>query len=292
VGITLDIGTSIGGHEIAQAIDVSGGGSGKNVSFAINSFKVNADAYLYATLSGNYTGNLYILYPVMDAYTNSFPLELNPTQIGKALIKNCVMLGYGGTYFKSPTTSLVVMENCRFDAHTYSIYATESWSSAPIYFSHMIGVSGTNNLGNLIGKFNVIDGYIAPGEIHSVSGSLTAGNANAIGFAWHNPELQDIYIKKVVITVTTGGGTAGSHLDVGIADDATYTNGGTEFFNDLLLNSVQVNDSTNAADGGNQTKWVFCQDSVSATDGWVVGKILDANAASLVGSYYIEYVGK
>ena len=30
----------------------------------------------------------------------------------------------------------------------------------------------------------------------------------------------------------------------------------------------------------------------SATDGWVVGKILVANAANLVGSYYVEYVGK
>jgi hypothetical protein len=38
--------------------------------------------------------------------------------------------------------------------------------------------------------------------------------------------------------------------------------------------------------------WVFEQDSASATDGWIVGQILTQNAASLVGSYYIEYVGK
>jgi parallel beta-helix repeat protein len=135
-------------------------------------------------------------------------------------------------------------------------------------------------------------GYIAPGETRSASGALAAGNANAIAFAWHNPEAQDIYIKKVVITVTTPGGTVGSHLDVGIADDAAGTNRGTEFFDDLLLNTAQVNDSTLVADGGTQSKWVLCQDSASATDGWVVGQILDANAASLVGTYYIEYVGK
>jgi len=135
-------------------------------------------------------------------------------------------------------------------------------------------------------------GYIDHGEVRSLSGSLTAGIANAIGFSWHNPEAQDILIKKVVVEVTTGGGTVGSHLDVGIADDTAGTNRGTEFFNDLLLNSAQIDDSWVAGDGGTQTKWVLCQDSASATDGWLVGQILDANAASLVGKYYIEYIGR
>lgn len=133
-------------------------------------------------------------------------------------------------------------------------------------------------------------GFIAPGESRSVFGSLTAGNADAIAFAWHNPELQDILIKKVTIRITTPGGTAGSLLDVGIADDAAGTNLGTEFFNDIDLNTAAIVKST-IATPGTQTVEVFCQDSVSATDGWIVGKILTANAASLVGSYYIEYEG-
>jgi hypothetical protein len=82
----------------------------------------------------------------------------------------------------------------------------------------------------------------------------------------------------------------GSHLDVGIADDATGTNRGTEFFNDILLNNTGVNDSLIAP--GTQTLWVTIEDSSSTTDGWIVGQILDANAANLVGSYYIEIVGK
>lgn len=135
-------------------------------------------------------------------------------------------------------------------------------------------------------------GFIFPGEIRYASGSLTAGVANAICFAWNNPELQDILIKKVVVEVTTGGGTPGSHLDVGIADDATGTNRGTEFFDDLLLNTAQIDDAWVGGDGGTQTKWVFCQDSASAVDDWIVGQILDANAGSLVGEYYIEYVGR
>ncbi|MBA7593475.1 hypothetical protein ES703_00395 [subsurface metagenome] len=136
------------------------------------------------------------------------------------------------------------------------------------------------------------EGYINSGEQRFASGRLTAGNANAICFAWHNPEAQDILIKKVVIEVTVAGGVGGSHLDVGIADDAAGTNRGTEFFDDLLLNTVQIDDSWVVGDGGTQTKWVFCQDLASGTDGWIVGQILDANAGSLVGRYYIEYVGR
>jgi hypothetical protein len=140
--------------------------------------------------------------------------------------------------------------------------------------------------------FKDVIGYIISGEVRTTSGSLVAGNTSVIAFAWHNPEAQDIFVKKVVIEVTTGGGTVGSHLDVGIADDAIGTNRGIEFLNDLLLNSVQINDSWVVGDGGTQTKWVFCQDSASGTDGWLVGQILDANAASLVGKYYIEYEGR
>jgi len=135
-------------------------------------------------------------------------------------------------------------------------------------------------------------GYITSGEPRFASGPLTAGVANAICFAWNNPETQDILIKKVVVEVTTAGGTVGSHLDVGIADDAIGTNRGTEFFDDLLLNTVQIDDSWVAGDGGTQTKWVFCEDQAAVANDWVVGQILDANAASLVGKYYIEYIGR
>jgi len=134
-------------------------------------------------------------------------------------------------------------------------------------------------------------GYIAQGEIRSASGSLTGGAANSILFAWHNPEARDIFIRKVIINITTLDANA-ANIDCGIADDATYTNGGTEFFDDLAGETAQLNDSWVAGDGGTQTKWVLCQDSASATDGWVVAKILDNDGSSIVGSYYIEYVGR
>lgn len=184
-----------------------------------------------------------------------------------------------GTIYYDPTkTTLDIFFGCPYTDATASFYLDQI----------KIWADFNPNIPNA----NIHTGsYIASGEVRTAEGTLTAGNANAIGFAWHNPEAQDILIKKVVVYVTTGGGTAGSHLDVGIADDATGTNRGTEFFDNLTLETIAVYDSTIAAGGGTQTVWVFCQDSASATDGWVVGQILDANAASLVGRYYIEYVG-
>lgn len=152
-----------------------------------------------------------------------------------------------------------------------------------------IGLSSST----IIAAYNGIvgnSGFIARGEPRFVSGSLKAGRANAIAFARYNPEGQDILIKKVTIRITTPGGTAGSLLDVGIADDAAGTNRGTEFFDGVDLNTAAIVKST-IATPGTQTVEVFCQDYVSATDGWIVGQILVADASNLVGTYYIEYVG-
>jgi parallel beta-helix repeat protein len=154
-----------------------------------------------------------------------------------------------------------------------------------------------NTVANLVkvGANTTVEGntnFIASGETRSVSGALTAGNANAIAFAFHDTELQDCYITKVVSDVTTAGGTASSVLQVGIADDAAGTNLGSEFFTGLDLNAIALNDSWNPGDTGAMTKFVLIQDSASATDGWIVGKILTQNAASLAGKYYIYYTGK
>jgi len=136
--------------------------------------------------------------------------------------------------------------------------------------------------------------------VNNTAFAVTAGGTNEftitithIAFAWHDPEIQDILIKKIVVNITTKGGTATSIMDVGIADDAVGTNIGTEFFNDIDVDAAAaVHDSYIAGDGGTQTKWVLCQDNASATDGWVVGKIATEKADALAGSWYVEYVGK
>jgi hypothetical protein len=114
-------------------------------------------------------------------------------------------------------------------------------------------------------------------------------------FAWHNPEAQDILIKKIVINRTAAGGTATAEINVGIADNGTVDDPGTEFFNNLLANNAAAIHDSYVAGGtsyGTQTIWVSCEDSASATGGWVVGKLDTEIANSLAGTYYIEYVGK
>jgi len=134
--------------------------------------------------------------------------------------------------------------------------------------------------------------WMVPTEEKCASGSLTAGNANAIAFSWRDLSSTEIFISKVVIEITTSGGTAGSHIDVGLADNSTGANRGTEFFNDITANVTAVYDSWVAGDGGTQTKFVVGQEYTSGFDGYVVGQILDANAASLVGKWYIYYKGR
>ncbi len=114
-------------------------------------------------------------------------------------------------------------------------------------------------------------------------------------FAWHDPELQDIFVMKVVINRTAAGGTATAEINVGIADNGTVDDPGVEFFENLLANNAAAIHDSYVAGGtsyGTQTIWVSCQDSASATGGWVVGKLDTEIADLLAGTWYVEYVGK
>lgn len=269
-------------------------GSVQILGGAINlNFNVDEEIYLWGGTKG--TGRQLVLYSGYAAALDT--LRDSPTiDMAASYWDGAAAVGWSGTILHDMITAGVIPKSqLKFAINALNILRLENNNGTARAYSDGVLDMTTHQIENVVDPNDAQDAatknYVdSMGK--TVSGSLTAGNANAIGFAWHNPESQDILIKKVVIEVTTVGGTVGSHLDVGIADDAAGTNRGTEFFDDLLLNSVQVNDDWKAADGGNQTKWVVCQDSVSATDGWVVGQILDANAAGLVGKYYIEYVGR
>jgi hypothetical protein len=138
----------------------------------------------------------------------------------------------------------------------------------PLYPSVPAGITLINN-----------QGYIASGEIRTVSGSLTAGNANAFAFAWQNPEAQAIVILEVMVDETTAGGTAGSLLDVGTAANATTTS-------DNLIDGADLNATNTLV----STARVKLAANGGATD-WITGQILVANAASLVGTYKVTYMG-
>ena len=199
---------------------------------------------------------------------------------------------YSGIRLKSTTNSIIQAN--QFYNNKWAIDETTDGGNSGNLIADNILVTMAQNPPMVLQSKDVHGnhGYIAPGEVRTSSGVLTAGIANAITFAWNNPEIQDVLVKKVVVEITTGSATANSVIDAGIADDVTGTNRGVEFFDDLDANDVDINDSWVGGDGGTQTKWVLCQDSVSATDDWIVGQILVADAAALVGKYYIEYSGR
>jgi hypothetical protein len=119
--------------------------------------------------------------------------------------------------------------------------------------------------------------FTAPNIEMIADGTLTAGNANAFAFAWQNPHAYKVLVTEVLVNVTTAGGTALSVLDVGSAANATTT--GSDLINDADLNAIALYSNTGMA----------IVDEKDGTTDYVTGQILTANAASLVGKYYIKY---
>lgn len=115
--------------------------------------------------------------------------------------------------------------------------------------------------------------------------ALTAGNANAFAFAWQNPLASKIIVDRVLIDITTAGGTASSVLDVGPAGDATST--ADTLIDGLDLNAAALSD--NISNGGTNGKARAKLDENGGTNDYITGKILAQNAASLAGYAYIHY---
>ena len=113
---------------------------------------------------------------------------------------------------------------------------------------------------------------------------LASGNSGAFAFAIQNPEDVDCLILRVVIDITTAGGTASSTLDVDTVNGATAT--GVDIIEGLDLNATGISDNiTNGGTGGDKkpVKW----DKKGGTNDDLTGKILDQNAASLVGKVVV-----
>jgi hypothetical protein len=116
-----------------------------------------------------------------------------------------------------------------------------------------------------------------------ISGTLTAGNANAFAFAWRNLSAKNLIISRVIIDVTTAGGTANAVLDVGTAADGTTTS--SNLIDGMDLNTTGVYDNLDNAGTNGKSKQKLTEYFGGLE--WVTGQILVANAANLAGKYYI-----
>jgi len=129
----------------------------------------------------------------------------------------------------------------------------------------------------------------APGLLDRVkvaSGDLAAGAANAFAFAWQNPEPGKILVKRVMVDVTTAGGTATAVIDVGSAASATTHS--DNLIDGADLNAIALYDNIN--DAGTNGKSKQKVDEKGGTTDYITGQILTEAASSLAGKYYIEYV--
>lgn len=141
---------------------------------------------------------------------------------------------------------------------------------------------------DLAANMDIIDAEFVK-NIRVIKGDLAAGLANAIAFAWQNPESVAIHVLQVVVDVKTAGGAATSVLDAGVATSATGT--GDTVLDGIDLNADAIYSSLSAGvSGTNATENVHRVDENGGTNDYVTGKILVADASLLVGKYYIYYV--
>ena len=119
--------------------------------------------------------------------------------------------------------------------------------------------------------------------------SLSGGSTNAFAAAVQNPETVDVIIVRSILDITTAGGTATSVLDVDVVADATST--GDDMFDGVDANATGISDSLNSTDNGTNGEgksWKW--DKKGGANDYVTAKILVANATSLAGKLYVQYV--
>lgn len=141
---------------------------------------------------------------------------------------------------------------------------------------------------DIAANMDIIDAAFQ-GGLKVAKGALAFGDADDFAFAWQNPEATAILVQCVIVDVTTVSATANSVLDVGVASSATGTD--DTILDGVALTADAVSTSTNVSDSGtNGNEKVHRVDANGGTNDYITGKILVANAAALVGKYYIEYV--
>jgi len=129
---------------------------------------------------------------------------------------------------------------------------------------------------NAVGSTEIAAGY---GKVVKVA--LVEGVENAISFAWQNPEATAIIVPRVMVHITTAGGTGGATMNVGKVANATST--ASDIINAIdLASPTLISSSTCTA--------ATVLDAKDGASDYITGKILGANAAALVGNVYIWYI--
>jgi len=130
--------------------------------------------------------------------------------------------------------------------------------------------------------------YVNPADVRSLKRAkvkFTNGAANAVAFAWQNPETNKILVTRVVLDVTTAA-TLAATLNVGTSADAVTDS------NNILalspLNAIAVIDHLLVS--GTGLGKVFKLDEKDGVTDYITGTIKAQNSATTVANIYIEYI--
>lgn len=143
----------------------------------------------------------------------------------------------------------------------------------------------------LVEEFSEIEDY----GVYVSSGALSAGARFKYAFTFQNPFTDHrILVERIVLDIVTAGGTANSMMHIGaatcqgISTTATNSEGAASqvnFSDGLPLNYATMYDSGMAQFKRSAT----ILNAKGGTLDWINGRIVDAAAASLAGTYYIFY---
>ena len=138
-----------------------------------------------------------------------------------------------------------------------------------------------------IADANVTNAKLDTDCIKVAEAALSGGAANAFALALQNPESVAILVTRILIDITTAGGTATAVLNVGSAADATTTS-------DNLLDGIDANatatyDNLYATHAGTNGRTVQKLDENGGTTDYITAQILTEAATDLVGNAYIFY---
>lgn len=151
-GGTLDIGTSIGGTEIATNIDISSTGF---KFFPITQAEIAGNGYMYATPSSPISNNdIRIYYNVAYNYADNYAIHLNTKGHAKIEGGNFIVNGASDCVYIALNTLDWEINNATLETldrtNQYSVNAYAALSNIPILNSALIGP--TNNITSYLGS--------------------------------------------------------------------------------------------------------------------------------------------
>ena len=159
------------------------------------------------------------------------------------------------------------------------------WVGGNLVFSTLAGVEiATFNAAT--GLFHVADGSIDnssmdPEYMKVLAVALTPGLVNTFAAAVENPHAADCIIHKVILDITTAGGTATAVMNVGVAANGTTGSDTLIDGADINADAIYDNITDKGSNGKTRARW-------GATE-FVTGQILTEAASALVGTLYIFY---